>query len=161
MDPTTWDAPFGVVALGLFVIVMLRANGTFLLGRLAARGAHRTRVARLMDSPGYTRAVVRINRWGAPVVTLSFLTIGFQTLVLLAAGALAMPLRHYVPAVVVGGTVWALLYATVGFVGVEAVLYLWALSPVLALALAALVVAGFAASLVARRRQVVETPAID
>lgn len=152
MDPTTWDAPFWVIALALFAIVMARANGTYWLGRLAARGAHRTRIARLMESPGYTLAVGRINRWGAPVVTVSFLAVGVQTLVLLASGALAMPLRRFLPAVVLGSVLWALVYATVGFVGVEAVGRLWEVSPALTLALGALLVAGVTGTLVARRR---------
>lgn len=153
MDPTAWDAPVGVVVLALFVIVMFRANGTYWLGRLAARGAQRTRAARLMDSPRYARAVERVNRWGAPVVTASFLTMGFQTMVLLAAGATAMPQSRFLPAVTVGSVIWALVYATVGFVGLEALGLLWALSPALTLLLTAVLVAGVAASLVARRRR--------
>lgn len=38
------------------------------------------------------------------MVALSFLTVGFQTLVNLAAGAARMPLRRYLPAMVVTTT---------------------------------------------------------
>lgn len=161
MDPRTWDAPFWVVALALFGIVMARSHATYWLGRLAARGAHRTRVARLMDSPAYARSVARITRWGAPVVTVSYLTVGLQTIVLLAAGGLEMPLRRFVPASVAGSVLWALVYATVGFVGWEALGLLWEVSPTLTLVLAALVVGGVGWSLVARRRRPVEVPATD
>jgi membrane protein DedA with SNARE-associated domain len=154
MDPTQWQAPFWVVVVALFCIVQLRANGTYWLGRLASAGAQRTRLARMMDSPGYQRACERIDRFGPPVVALSFLTIGFQTLANLAAGATRMKLRHYLPAVVIGGIAWALLYATLGTVGVDLAGRLWAYSPMLAVVV---LVAAAAAILVyvavqARRR---------
>lgn len=133
MDPTQWNAPFPLVVAALFVIVMLRANATFWIGRLGSVGARRTRLATLLDSPGYVRATERIDSYGAPVVTLSFLTIGFQTLVNLAAGATGMKLRHYLPAVAIGAVIWALLYATLGTVGVDLLGRLYTYSPILAI----------------------------
>ena len=160
MDPTSWDAPFGVVVVGLFVIVMFRANGTYWLGRLAARGAHRTRLSVIMDSPSYTLAVERINRWGAPVVTVSFLTVGVQTLVMIASGATKMPLRRFLPAVTAGSVIWAFIYATVGFVGIEAVARLWALSPIGTIALGLLFVGAVVASITVRKRRRVPRPEV-
>lgn len=55
-----------------------------------------------------------MNRWGAPAVAVSFLTVGVQTLVNAAAGGLRMPLSGYAPATVVGSLLWATLYTTVG-----------------------------------------------
>lgn len=136
MDPTQWGAPFPVVVAALFVIVLVRSNGTYWLGRLVAGGAQRTRAARWMASARYRRAEDRINRWGAPAVSLSFLTIGVQTLINLAAGATRMPLARYIPATVVGSVLWAFLYGTVGFVGFEALAMLWQHSPVVAMAAA-------------------------
>ena len=92
------------------------------------------------------------------MVALSFLTIGFQTLANLAAGATGMKLRHYLPAVTVGGTAWALLYATLGTVGVDLIGRLWGYSPVLAvvvLALAVAAIAGYVIVQARRRPQVV------
>ncbi len=146
MDPTTWNVPFPVVFAALFVIVMLRANGTFWLGRVSAAGARRTRLAGLLESPGYLRAAERIDRFGAPVIALSFLTIGFQTLANLAAGATGMKLRHYLPAVSVGCVLWALLYGTLGTVGVDLFGRLYQSSPPLAIGLLAavsLAIAGY------------------
>jgi membrane protein DedA with SNARE-associated domain len=133
VDPTQWGAPYPIVLLALFVIVMARANGTYWLGRVAAAGARRSRLGRLMESAGYNRAREQLNTWGAPAVCLSFLTIGVQTLVNLAAGATRMPLNRYLPAVTIGAVIWSFLYATVGFVGVEALAVLYAFSPVVAL----------------------------
>jgi membrane protein DedA with SNARE-associated domain len=140
VDPTSWNLPFPAVVAALFVIVMLRANGTYWLGRLGSAGARRTRLARLMDSPGYLVATERIDRFGPPVVAISFLTIGLQTVANLAAGATSMKLRHYLPAVTIGSVAWALLYATLGTVGLDLFGRLYGVSPVFAIGLVALVV---------------------
>ena len=125
--------PYPVAVGALFVVIMLRANATYWLGRAARRGANRTRLSRLITSPGFRRAERLIARWGAPIVTLSFLTIGIQTGINLAAGATRMPLRRYLPAMTIGGICWAFLYATFGFVTVTAWLRLYALSPAAAI----------------------------
>ncbi len=153
MNPMEWDAPFLVIVAALFVIVMCRANATYWLGVLIARGARRTRAAATMDSPGYARAVEKLNKWGPPLVSVSFLTIGFQTLVNLAAGATGMPLRRYLPAVTVGSVIWALLYGAVGVVGWESFGLLWERNPTLATVIGVLVAAGIAAFIVWRVRE--------
>ena len=144
MDPTQWGAPFPIVVIALFCIVLLRSNATYWAGRLVARGAHRTRAAAWMDSDGYRRAVERLNRWGAPAVSLSFLTVGVHTVINLAAGAARMPLIRYIPATVIGSVMWAFLYATVGFVGFEALSVLWEHSPVIAVAAGSVALGGLA-----------------
>ncbi|MFT4111011.1 DedA family protein [Propionicimonas sp.] len=153
MDPTAWNVPFPVVVGALFAIVMCRANGTYWLGRLGSAGARRTRLARLMGSAGYRAAIARIDRYGAPVVAVSFLTIGFQTLANLAAGATGMKLRHYLPAVTTGSLAWALLYATLGTVGVDLFGDLWALSPALAIGLGVGAVAAIVTFIVVQHRR--------
>ena len=102
----------------LFVVALLRAGATYALGRAAQNGARRTRIAKLMARPGFARVQDMVARWGAPVVTLSFLTVGIQTLVNLAAGVTQMPLRRYLPALAVGSLLWGFLYATVGLADV-------------------------------------------
>lgn len=144
MDPTQWDAPFPLVVVALFCIVMARVNATYWIGRLGAARAHRSRLASKMESPGYRRAVRRINTYGAPVIVLSFLTVGVQTLVNLAAGAIEMPLRRYLPAAVVGSALWALLYAMIGTVGLDLFLRLYGYSPVVAWLLAVTIGLGVA-----------------
>lgn len=124
------DWPFPLAVTALFVIVMARANGTYWLGRGVRHGAGRTRLARLLASPAYQRAERLVARWGAPAVTVSFLTIGVQTMINAAAGATRMPLRRYLPAVTIGCVVWAFVYATVGAVTLEALLVVHRVSPV-------------------------------
>lgn len=116
----TDDWPFAASVAVLFVIVMARANATYWAARGVRAGAGRTRFARHLDGPRLARAQDVVRRWGAPAVTVSFLTVGFQTAVNAAAGALQMPQRRYLPAVVLGSVIWAFLYATVGFAVIDA-----------------------------------------
>jgi membrane protein DedA with SNARE-associated domain len=122
--------PFPLAVGTLFVIVLLRAGGTYALGRAARSGASRTRVQHLLDSARFLRAQDLVTRWGAPIVVLSFLTVGFQTLANLAAGLSKMPMRRYLPALAIGGLLWAVLYATVGLVTFSALAHLYEVSPV-------------------------------
>ncbi|MFT3875013.1 MAG: VTT domain-containing protein [Propioniciclava sp.] len=153
LNPMTWDAPYPVIVGVLFVIVMCRANGTYWLGRLAARGAERTRIASVMASPRYQDAVGQLNRWGAPLVSVSFLTIGFQTLINLGAGATRMPLVRYLPAVTVGCVMWAFLYGTAGSVGFEVLARLWETHPAAAVFVGVIVVVALAVFIVGRVRE--------
>ncbi len=122
--------PYPLAFATLFVVVLVRAGATYALGRGAYAGAGHTRLARLTRRPGFRRAERLVARWGAPVVTASFLTVGVQTLVNLAAGLARMPLRRYLPALAAGGAIWAFIYATVWSAGLAAWRSLYAVSPV-------------------------------
>ncbi|MDU1122904.1 MAG: VTT domain-containing protein [Dermabacter sp.] len=98
----------------LMVVIYCRAGGTYLLGRLAYKLADRGRFHGILTSPRVESAAEKVNKWGAPIVALSFLTIGFQTAANLAAGVTRMPLTRYLPALIIGGFAWAVIYATVG-----------------------------------------------
>lgn len=104
-----------------FVIAMLRSNATYWAGRGLRAGGARTGIARHLDRPAVIRTEAFVDRWGAPVVALSFLTVGVQTLINAAAGALRMPLSRYVPATVVGSLLWATLYTSAGVALWEAI----------------------------------------
>lgn len=137
--------PFPLAVSALFVIVLLRAGGTYALGRAARSGAGRTRVQELISSPRFVRAQELVERWGAPIVVLSFLTVGFQTVANLAAGIGKMPLRRYLPALAIGGLIWAVLYATVGLITFAALAHLYEISPVGAVLGGVALVAGLTA----------------
>ena len=136
----------------LYVVIWARAGGTYLLGRAARRAANRGRVKALLESPAVERATVLVNRWGAWVVALSFLTVGFQTAANAAAGLTGMPARRYLPALAVGGLAWAVIYATVGLVAVAGWVELFLVSPAGAVAVLALLVLLVALVLRHRRR---------
>ncbi|GAU69147.1 hypothetical protein SSP35_10_01820 [Streptomyces sp. NBRC 110611] len=115
-----------LTASGLYVIVLLRAGGTFAVGWLAGAGTRRSRFAERISSAKYRRAERAIQRWGAPVVAVSFLTVGFQTAANFLAGSMRMPLSRYLPALFVGGAGWALVYATAGLGALELLARLFA-----------------------------------
>lgn len=120
------EQPFGIAFATLFVIVMLRANATYWLGRGALRGGKLSgKLARHLEGHHMQRAQRLAARYGVIAVPLSFLTIGVQTAINFSAGFTRMPLRRYVPAVTVGCVLWALLYSTVGMVGWGAISALW------------------------------------
>ncbi len=140
-----------VVAVWLFFLAgaTARGGGIYWIGR-GLRGAGDRR-RRLAEHPAVIRAEALVTRFGAPAVTLSFLTVGIQSAVNAAAGLLRMPARRYVPALLVGAMLWATVYTTVGFAVLYAVLgragWWWV---VVALAGVALVAA---ATVRARRRE--------
>ena len=146
------DWPYPLAVAVLFVVAMLRAGATYALGRAAQTGARRTRIAKMMARPGFARVQDVVSRWGAPVVTLSFLTVGIQTLVNLVAGMTQMPLRRYLPALAAGSVLWGLLYATVGFAGVTAWWQLYLRSPGPAVVLLVVLVVGVTAYVVRQVR---------
>lgn len=148
---SSWPYPIAVAVL--FLIALARGNATYWLGRAAQAGAGRTRARRLLTSSGFARARRLINGWGPPIVAASFLTVGFQTLLNLAAGVTRMPLRRYVPAVALGSLLWGFLYGTVGFVTVSAWLKLYELSPPAAVISGVAVLVALAAFVVLQLRQ--------
>ncbi|MEG9226828.1 DedA family protein [Aeromicrobium sp. Sec7.5] len=96
--------------LTLFAIVLLRAGSTFAIGRLIAAGAARTGEPR----PRLVAATARVDRWGPPAVTLSFLTVGAQTVINLAAGLCRMTVPRYLLGLVPGAALWATIWTTIG-----------------------------------------------
>lgn len=108
--------PFEIAVLALFGIVLVRAQATYWVGRAAATGANLwAPVRRFTESGATVRAISWIHRWGGIVVTLSFLTIGLQTVINAAAGVVRMPWLRYTLFMLPGCVAWAFIYATIGF----------------------------------------------
>ncbi|MFJ7154385.1 DedA family protein [Streptomyces sp. NPDC101118] len=142
-----------LTAGALYFIVLLRAGGTFAVGWLAGAGARRSRFADRISSAKFQRAERAIQRWGAPVVAVSFLTVGFQTAANFLAGSMRMPLSRYLPALFLGGAAWALIYATAGLGVLEVLGRLFAEQTALGVAgVAALVLLGCGVIAYRRRR---------
>ncbi|MFI9047445.1 DedA family protein [Streptomyces sp. NPDC053427] len=142
-----------LTAAGLYVIVLLRAGGTFAVGWLAGAGARRGRLAERISSAKFRRAERAIQRWGAPVVAISFLTVGFQTAANFLAGSMRMPLSRYLPALFVGGAGWALVYATVGIGALELLGRLFAEQTVLGVSVVAALLLAMCGVMVYQRRK--------
>lgn len=147
------NKPFAITFGVLFLIVLLRAQATYWLGRGVTAGVLHTRWADKISGPRTTTAIAALNRWGLPLVTVSFLTVGFQTVVNAAAGLIRMPWIRYTVAMLIGCIAWALIYATVGFVAVEAALSLAAHSPWTLAAVGVLIVAVIVVVVLVRRRK--------
>lgn len=153
VNPADWPLPLFVVWLIMYAVIIFRAGGTYLLGRLARRGVSRIqRVERIMQSGRYQHAEQLLRRYGAAAVAVSFLLIGVQTVVNLAAGSIGMSLRRYLPALGLGGAVWALIYSTVGLVGLSAIVTAYRESPAVTLGLSAVFVAAIVGLTVGLRR---------
>lgn len=117
MDPMTDGWPVALAFTFLTVLGFCRAGATYLLGRGARHWGSQRRDRTGADrapSPTIAYAERLVRRLGPIAVPLSFLTVGLQTAIHLTAGALRMPVRHYVPALLVGALIWATLYTTVG-----------------------------------------------
>ncbi len=121
--------PFIWAFLILFCVAMLRSNATYWAGRGLAAGGRKTKMQKYMDAPAVLRAERLIARWGAPAVSVSFLTVGVQTAVNMSAGLGRMPMRRYIPATVVGSLAWACIYATIGLAAFDAAIAAAAGSP--------------------------------
>ena len=136
--------PVGLAIAGLFVIVMARSHGTYWAGRGVVRGAQG--VDRLDRTPAWwhsamtwleaktgtdaaRRGLGLVRRWGAPAITLAYLTVGLQTAIFAAAGLVKMPYLRFTVASIPGALVWAVVWATVGFGAVWAAVNLLAASP--------------------------------
>jgi membrane protein DedA with SNARE-associated domain len=144
---------FAVTATILFLIVLARAQATYWAGRGAMAGALHTTLRRRLTGPRMTRAIAALNRWGLPLITVSFITIGFQTVVNAAAGLTRMHWGRYTAAMLPGCVAWAVMYATIGFAAFTAWMRLGGVWQWVALAaLVVLAAAGVAIAVHVKRR---------
>ena len=159
MHPQDWNLPYGLTILTLFCIVMVRSNGTYWIGRGVVAGTSHTRWRRVLETRPYRVGSSWLHRWGPPAVTLSFLVIGLQTMVNLAAGVARMPMRRYLPAVVAGCTVWAFIWGTGGMISLVLLSMAWNHSPAMTIAGLIVMAAAVARLLPVRSRwSTVEAP---
>lgn len=149
-----------LTAGALYAIVLLRAGGTFAVGWLAGAGARRGRFAARTSSARFRRAERAIQRWGAPVVAVSFLTVGLQTAANFLAGSMRMPLPRYLPALFVGGAAWALIYATAGIGVLEVLGRLFAERTALGVSGVAVLLLALCAAVLYRRRRAAALPSV-
>lgn len=149
------DSPWWVLFAFLTAVVFVRTQATYWLARWARAGtdavAHRDeddahpsrriRLARRLSGPGTDRARAFLERWGYVGIPVSFLTVGFQSVVNAVAGFTRMRFDLYTLAMIPGCLVWAAIYTAIGLSLWEA----WLRSPwALAAILVAIVIAVFA-----------------
>lgn len=118
----------GEIALGLFLFLfagaMMRGQAIYWLARVVtdrvmATGepgpGWRQRVHRWLHSEGVAHGRRSLARWGWPLVPFAYLTVGFQSMVMAAAGMVRMKVLTFTLAQIPGSIAWALIYSTVGF----------------------------------------------
>ena len=134
--------PIEVALAFMWVVGIVRTSIVYALGVLAAEGGARLdRIRKAMDSPLYRKARYLINRWGVIAVPLCYLTVGLQTAVIITTGFTKMPLRRWVPAMLVGTFMWACIYTTIGFAILAALgLEPWMFPLALAIVIAVMVI---------------------
>src|SRR5699024_399978 len=120
------EQPFAIAFGTLFVIVMLRANATYWLGRGALYGGTLSeKLAHRLEGPTMQRAQRFSARFGVIAAPLAGLALGSHTALNCSAGSTRRPRRRYLPAVAVGCVLRALLYSAVGMVGWGGITTLW------------------------------------
>jgi membrane protein DedA with SNARE-associated domain len=130
------DLGWWAIFLFLLFVVFFRAQGTYWTGRwvrhgaakVASQPAEHPRLSRLtakFSGPGMVRARVFLERWGFIGIPLSFLTVGFQTMVNATAGYTRMRWDLYTLAMLPGCVAWATMYGLLSLSLVEA----WRQSP--------------------------------
>lgn len=143
--------PFGWIYLFFVAGAASRSQAMYWIGRGATEGAIRTRLSFILESRHMGTARRAVERWGMPIVPLSFLTIGFQSAVQVTAGLLRVKWLRFTLWSVPGWLVWALIYAAGGTVVIWAFLELAMHSPWILVGLV-VAVATVAVTMLWRRR---------
>lgn len=144
--------PFWVVLLGAFVFVLGRCCLYYYLGRLAARGAERSRLAAVMRSERFGRVVAAVDRYGVLAVAVALVLPGTTTAAIVAAGVLGMDRVRFLVGIVLGGVPWALTRVAVGVAVIDGLYYLGLWNPAVLVAVAVVLAVVIGGVLVARRR---------
>jgi membrane protein DedA with SNARE-associated domain len=113
-----------------------------------------------VDAGRARRGVEAIERWGWPIIPLSFLTIGFQTAVNAGAGIIGWRWGRYTLAAIPGWIAWGLAYAAGLLAAIGAAVSLAARSPWLLVGALAIVASAVTIGIIRhRRRRVPESDA--
>jgi len=144
--------PFWIAVVCLTVVAAFRSQCTYWLGRALRAGVLHGRWATRLNNPRLNTATERLERWGWPLIPLSFLTVGFQTAVHLSAGVVGWHWLRYTAAAAPGWLLWGFVYAAGGLAVFAGVLALAGRSPWLVAAVVVVLVAVVVAVVLRRRR---------
>lgn len=131
------SGPFIWVFLFLLFVVFCRAQATYWLGYFIAskltsnvpQDGWRRKLYNWSESDAVINGIGTLHRRGWIIIPLSFLTVGFQTIIQLAAGLTRMAPPKYTLAMFPGCIAWAIIYSTIGFSVWNALLATFAGSP--------------------------------
>lgn len=109
------ELPLWQATLFLFIVVLFRAQATFGLGKLIHKGVIKTKWGQKTERSEETQmGILAIQRYGWPVIPLSFLTVGFQSVVQIGAGILGWNWIKYTLSALPGYLAWGFIYAAGG-----------------------------------------------
>jgi membrane protein DedA with SNARE-associated domain len=158
-----WEGQGFVVAfLFLTLIAMARGQATYWVARVvteqtlrrtAPTEGWRAGVHAWLRGEGVARGRASLQRWGLVMVPVCYLTVGFQTLVLAAAGMIRIPWLPFTLAQLPGAVAWGLIYSTIGFAVWGAALAALAGRPLAVAAVTAVVVVVVTTLALRRRRE--------
>ncbi len=114
--------PFWVVLVAFWAGATARGVATYWVGRGVRAGGGRTRWATTSTGRPSPAPSASCAGSGRPPSPSAFLTVGLQSAINASSGMLRMPLRRFLPAVVLGALLWAAVYTTVGMAVVDAAL---------------------------------------
>nr|WP_281497193.1 VTT domain-containing protein [Ornithinimicrobium sp. F0845] len=156
------DGPFWIALLVLFLGAMVRGQATYWLARVVTEQAlahthpvqgWRASVHDWLQGEGPQRGRAAIEKWGLVMIPLCYLTVGFQTLVIAAAGMLRIRWPLFTLVQIPGAVAWGLLYATIGFAMWGAALAAIAGSPLALAGLLAILLVVVVTMVLAHRRK--------
>lgn len=163
--------PFALALGALIVGGMLRGQMMYWIGRVVTeqtmrrthpKAAWMRRTKEWLEAGGADPGVRALQRWGLVMVPISYLTVGFQSMVQAAAGVLRIAWWKYTLAQIPGAVVWGSIYATIGFAAWELAFKHAVASPLgtalVVLALALVVLAAVLTVRQVRRRRHAGTP---
>ena len=124
--------PFWAAWWLFFVVGMLRGQGTYWIARLVSKQTERLaakqhnadeqepltrwqRIASWLNSDATARGKSTLRRIGIFAIPACYLTVGLQSVVLLAAGLIGITWAIFTAAQIPGVVAWATIYSTVGF----------------------------------------------
>lgn len=154
--------PYWLAFVFLFALAMARGQAVYWVGRVATeqtlKRTHpatgwRRRTHDWLAAGGADPGVAAIKRWGLAAVPVSYITVGFQSMVQAGAGILRIEVWKYALAQIPGALAWATIYATIGFAAWEAVLAGAAGSPLGMAAIIAIVIVVVTTVVLMRRRR--------
>lgn len=123
--PEAWaEYPVGVTFALLWTVSVIRGQTTYGIARfvtaqtLAHTHAGTGRWGRIrawLEGDAVARGRRTVERFGLVAVTLCYLTVGVQTMVIAGAGVLRLRWPRFAAAQALGSVLWATIYTTVGF----------------------------------------------
>lgn len=116
--------PYWLVFGFFYALGTARGQATYWAGRVVTEQVlrrtypvegWRLRMHTWLEGGGADRGIDALRRSGLVMVPLCYLTVGFQSLVLVGAGVLRIPWGRFTLAQVPGALAWAAVYSTIGW----------------------------------------------